>query len=164
MRYVMRQKIFELGDDFTISDEEGKDVFLVDGRAMSMGHKLSFQDMNGRQLAFIKEKLLSLVPTYELYVNDALIAVVKQQMFRLFKHRFHVDVPGPDDLEAEGDFFDHEYTFHRGDDVVGSVSKAYFSWSDTYGIDVRDPKDTVLVLASAIVIDLVCYQEDEEEN
>src|SRR5687767_2502475 len=52
MRYLMRQKIFELGDDFTISDEDGKDVFIVDGRAMSMGHKLSFQDMNGRQLAF----------------------------------------------------------------------------------------------------------------
>lgn len=160
MRYVMRQKIFSFGHDFTIKDEDGKDVFFVDGRALSLGHKLSFQDMNGHELAFIKQKLLSLGPTYEVYVGDQLMSIVKKELFTLFKCRFHVDVPGPDDLEAEGDFWEHEYSFQRGDELVGSVSKRYFSWSDTYGIDVRNPEDTVLVLTSAIVIDLACHHEE----
>ena len=66
----MRQKIFSFGHDFTIKDEDGKDVFFVDGRALSLGHKLSFQDMNGHELAFIKQKLMSWGPTYEVYVGD----------------------------------------------------------------------------------------------
>jgi len=109
MRYVMKQKLFCWGDDFTIKDEGGTDRFFVDGKAFSLGDQLSFQDMQGRQLAFIRQKLLAWGPTYEIYRDNALWAVVKKKLFTLFHCRFIVDVPGPDDLEAKGDFTDHEY-------------------------------------------------------
>ena len=80
MRFVMRQKIFALGDDFTIKDETGNDLYFVDGRALSFGHKLSFQDMQGNELAFIKQKVFSFGPTYEIYVNDELQAVIKKEL------------------------------------------------------------------------------------
>jgi uncharacterized protein YxjI len=70
-----------------------------------------------------------------------------------------VDVPGPDDLEANGDFLDHEYAFSRGDRTVASVSKRWLSWTDTYGIDVADDEDPVLVLASAVVVDMACHAD-----
>jgi uncharacterized protein YxjI len=66
MRYVMKQKIFAWGDDFVIKTEGGQDAFFVDGKAFSIGDKLSFQDMNGKELAFIRQKLLSWGPTYEI--------------------------------------------------------------------------------------------------
>src|SRR5215217_8104413 len=113
MRYVMRQRLFSWGDDFFIKDENGRDVFLVDGKAFSIGDQLSFQDLTGNELAFIKQRLLSWGPTYEVYKDDQLYAVVKKELFSFFKCRFTVDVPGPDDLEAEGDFLDHEYVFNR---------------------------------------------------
>ena len=157
MRYLMREKVFSWGDDFTIRDEAGNDVFLVDGKAFSFGDKLSFQDMAGNELAFIKQKVFSWGPTYEVWRGDQLAAVVKRELFSFFHHRFTVDVPGPDDLEAEGDLMDHEYTLRRGDHVVAAVSKRWFSWGDTYGVDVADGEDDVLVLASAVVIDLACH-------
>ena len=160
MRFQMRQKIFALGDDFTIKDQNDNDVYRVDGRAFSIGHKLSFQDMSGNELAFIKQKLLSWGPTYEVYVNGELQAVIKRELFSFLKHRFVVAVPGPDDLEAVGDFWDHEYTLERHGDTVASVTKRWIAFSDTYGIEVRDPKDAVLVLISAIVIDLVCHHNE----
>src|SRR6186713_1995303 len=69
MRYVMREKFLALGDDFKIADEHGTDRFLVDGRAFSIGDKLSFQDMSGRELAFIRQRLLAWGPTYEVSQN-----------------------------------------------------------------------------------------------
>ena len=63
MRYIMKQKILSLGNDFRIRNEAGEDVFLVDGRALSIGDKLSFQDMAGKELAFIRQKLLAWGPT-----------------------------------------------------------------------------------------------------
>ena len=113
MRYVMKQKLFCRGDDFTIKTPDGQDVFFVDGKAFSLGDKLSFQDMQGKELAFLRQKLLSWGPTYEIYRDGDLCAVVKKHLFTRFRCRFTVDVPGPADLEAEGSFLDMEYTFTR---------------------------------------------------
>ena len=157
MRYVMRQKLFALGDDFTIQDADGRDVYFVDGKAFSIGDKLSFQDMNGHELAFISQKLLAWGATYELFRGGTLTAVVKKELFTLFHCKFTVDVPGPDDLVADGDFMDHEYVFSRGDAAVATVSKQWFTWADTYGIEIADGEDDVLLLASAVVVDLACH-------
>jgi len=157
MRYVMKQKLLSWGDDYTIRDESGTDAFFVDGKAISLGAKASFQDMSGNELAFISQKLLAWGPTYEIYRGGALAAVVKKELFTFFHCTFTVDVPGPDDLKAEGDLMDHEYTFHRGDVPVAHVSKQWFTWSDTYGVDIADGEDPVLLLASAVVVDLACH-------
>ena len=159
MRYVMKQKLISLGDDFTIQDEAGNDAFFVDGKMFSFGDQLSFQDMQGNELAYIKEKVFAWGKTYEIYRSGRLAAVVKKELFTFFQCRFTVDVPGPDDLEATGDFLDHEYAFTRGDRSVASVSKRWFSFRDTYGIDVADGEDAVLVLASAVVVDMACHAD-----
>ena len=159
MRYVMQQKWFTFGDQFAIRDEAGQDVLQVKGRVFSFGDKLSLQDMGGNEIAFINQRMLSWGPTYEIYRAGELRATVKKQLFTLFKCRFTVDVPGPDDLEAEGDFWDHEYRFLRGGEAVARVSKQWFSWTDTYGIDIAEGEDEVLVLASAVVIDMCCHEK-----
>jgi uncharacterized protein YxjI len=159
MRYVMRQKLFSWGDDFTIKTEDGRDVFLVDGKAFSLGNQLSFQDMQGNELAFIRQKLLSWGPTYEITTGGELKAVVKKAIFTLVNCRFTVDVPGPNDLEAKGNFTDHEYRFERTAKTVATVSKRWFSWTDTYGVEVAQGEDDILILASTVVIDMACHQD-----
>jgi uncharacterized protein YxjI len=164
MRYVMKQKLFCWGDDFSIKDERGEDVFFVDGRAFSVGDKLSFQDMARNELAFISQKLLSWGPTYEIYRGSQLAAVVKKSLFTFLHCKFTVDVPGPDDLEAEGDFLDHEYGFTRGGRTVATVSKQWFSLTDTYGVEIAEGEDDILLLASTVVIDMVCHGDDEHRR
>lgn len=159
MRYVLRQNGFCLGNDYTICDESGNEQFYVDGKAFSLGSKLSFQDMNGNELAFIRQKLLAWGPTYEIYRDGELAAIVKKALFRFFGCKFSVDVPGPDDLEAAGDFLDKEYTFTRDGKPVASVSKQWFTFRDTYGLDVLEGEDAVLILASTAVIDLCCHED-----
>jgi uncharacterized protein YxjI len=118
--------------------------------------------MAGNELAFIKQKLLSWGPTYEIYREGQLYAIIKKELFTFFKCRFTVDVPGPDDLEAEGDFMDHEYTFTRGGLSVAEVSKQWFSWTDTYGVDIADGGDDILIIASTVVIDMACHDEKKK--
>ena len=163
MRYVLKQKFWSWGEDFRIQDADGKDVFFVDGRAFSWGDKLSFQDMERNELAFIRQKLLAWGPTYEIEVHGRLVAVVKKKLFTLLRCKFTVDVPGPDDLEAQGSFLDHEYTFERRGREVAQVSKRWFSWTDIYGVDIVSGEDDVLILATAVVIDMVCHQESKHD-
>ena len=162
MRYVMKQKLFCFGDDFTIKNEAGSDVFFVDGKVFTIGQKLSFQDMRGQELAFIRQKLLAWGPTYEIYRDGQLAAVVKKHLFTLFRCAFTVDVPGPDDIEAQGSFLDMEYTFTRGGRQIAEVSKRWFSFTDSYGVDIADSEDQVLLLASTVVIDMVCHADHKQ--
>ncbi len=159
MRYLMKQKLFCFGDDFIIRNEAGDDLYLVDGKVFTIGQKLSFQDMHGNELAFIRQKLLSWGPTYEIYRDGKLAAVVKKHLFTFFRCAFTVDVPGPDDIEAQGSFLDMEYTFERGGRLVAEVSKRWFAFSDTYGVDIADSEDQILLLASTVVIDMICHAD-----
>lgn len=159
MRYLMKQQFLSWGDDFTIKDAGGSDAFVVDGKAFSLGAQLSFKDLAGKELVYIKQRMLTWGPTYEIHKGDQVQAVVKKELFTLFNCRFTVDVPGPDDLQAEGDFLDLEYEISRGARRVASVSKRWFSWSDTYGVDIVEGEDDVLILASAVVIDMACHEK-----
>ena len=164
MRFVLKQKLLSFGDDFYIRDESGRNVFFVDGKAFSIGDQLSFQDLDGNELAYIRQKVLSWGKTYEISRDGQLAAVVKKELFAFFHHRFTVDVPGPDDLEAEGSFTDHEYEFRRGDRVVATVSKRWFSFGDTYGIEIAEGEDPVLLLACAVVVDQACHPDDGKRH
>jgi len=161
MRYVMRQHWLSFGDMFTIRDENDRDAVHVRGKVFSFGDKLTLSDAaGGGEVARIEQRLLNWGPTYEIHRDGQLAAVVKKHLFTLFKTRFTVDVPGPDDLEAAGNFLQHEYAFTRGGREVAAVSKRWFSWTDTYGIDVSPGEDDVLILAATVVIDLVSHDDN----
>ncbi len=164
MRYLLKQKLFSWGDDFYIKDENERDLYFVDGKGFSIGDQLSFQDLERNELAFIKQRLLAWGKTYEIHRDGELAAVVKKELFALFHHRFTVDVPGPNALEAEGDFMDHEYAFTRSGRTVATVSKRWFAWTDTYGIEIADGEDAVLLLASAVVVDQACHPDDGKRH
>ena len=157
MRYVMKQKLFSFTDDYHITNEDGTDIYYVDGKLLSFGKNLSFQNMEQQELAHIQQKLLNWGPTYEITHDGELVAVVKKELFTFFHCVFHVDEPGHDSLTAEGNFSDHEYVFTRAGRQVASVSKQWFTFVDTYGVDVQGDEDPVLILACTVVIDEACH-------
>jgi uncharacterized protein YxjI len=115
--------------------------------------------MQGKQLAFIRQKLLAWGPTYEIYNQDRLRAIVKKSLFTFLYSKFSVDVRGPDDLEVTGGFSAHEYTFERRGEVVATVSKQWFTWTDTYGVEIVEDQDDVLILAVTVVIDMASHKK-----
>jgi len=159
----MRERILSWGDDFTIKDEAGREAFYVDGKVFSFGDQLSFKDRDGKEVALIDQKLLSFGPQYEIVRGGTTVAVVKKHLFTLFRARFTVDVPGPDDLEAKGNFLEHEYVFERDGRDVARISKKWLSLSDSYAIDINEGEDDVVILAAAVVIDLVSHPDQRSQ-
>ena len=158
MRYVIKEQFWSWGDDFHIFNENREPVFLVDGQAFSWGDKLSFQSMDGRELAFISQKMFSFKPKYEIYRDGRLFAEVVKE-WSWFNKSFTLDVPGPNDYAIDGSFWQHDYSFQRSGRLVAQVSKALWSWTDSYGIEVADGEDDVSILCAAIVIDQVLHDE-----
>ncbi len=51
-----------------------------------------------------------------------------------------------EDLRVKGDLLDHEYEIRRDGRTVASVSKKWFTLTDTYGITVDAGEDEGLIL------------------
>lgn len=163
MRFVINQNWWSWGDDFFIKNESGQDIYYVDGKAFSFGDSLVLKDLNGTKLIEIQQKMLSFGASYLIYQDGEKVAEVSKHLFTMFRHKFSVDLEGTaNDLTAEGDFLDREYIFLRNGEVVGRVSKQFFSFTDTYGVEV-EPENALIVLASAIVVDLVCHNKKESK-
>ncbi|MEZ6184023.1 MAG: LURP-one-related family protein [Planctomycetota bacterium] len=150
---------FWTGREFTIKDENDLPAFKVVGQFFSWGHKLRMYDAREREVAYIEQKLLTLKPRFEIYREGRRFAEVVKE-WSWFDKSFTLDVPGPNDYAIEGSFWSHEYTFTRKGRRVAEVSKRFWSWSDTYGIDVAPGEDDVAILATCVVIDLVCHEGD----
>ena len=160
--YLIRERFFRLGEDSEITDEQGRPVFQVDGKVLTLHDRLIIRDPEGREIAQVHRKLAALRPTYKVTIGGEEAAEVRKRLFTPFGDRFTIDVPGPDDLEMAGDLFDHEFTIRRGDQVVATVSKRWFSMRDTYAVDVAAGQDDLLLLASVLALDLAEDQERQQ--
>ena len=160
--YVIREKLFGFGQDSDITDETGRPVLRVDGKALR--DRLVLRDLDGREVAGVKRKLVALRPTYEIEIDGRDAATVRKKLFTPFVDRYTVDIPGPDDLELVGDLFDHDFTVRRGGTVVATASKAFFSLRDTYGVDIAPGEDELLILAAVLALDLAEDRERAKER
>ena len=156
MRYVIKQKAWALSDMFKIFDDQEQPVYQIKGKIFTMGEKLSFQNMEGNELAHINQKLLSLKPKYEIFRGDNHFAWVIKE-FSLLNNKFTLDVPGDDDYKIEGDFWEYEYIFTRSGEVVATVSKKLATQTDTYDVDIVGGEDSIAILATVIVVDMICH-------
>lgn len=160
MRYTLKQDVLAWGDDFEILDETGAAVYFVDGRGFSFVNTLSFQDLQRQELASIRQVLFSWGSQYDLYRGGKLAARVTQKTLSKAKCTFVVDVPGPDDLVAAGDFYNHAYELRRKRRLAATIRSG--DGGSSYAVDVSADEDAVLILASAIVIDLVSHEGSNE--
>ena len=149
MKLYIRQKVFSFKDKFNIYDERGEIKYTAEGEIFTLGKKLHIKDMNGREVIFIKQRLLTFLPKYEISINEgAPVEIVKN--FTLLKHTYTI----PEwDITIKGDFFAHEYEVIRNGDEIAHLSKEWFTWGDTYAINIADARDELMALASILVVD-----------
>jgi uncharacterized protein YxjI len=152
-KYRMREKLFAIGDDYWIEDEEGERAFKVDGKAMRIRKTLVLEDSSGAELFKVQEKKLHIRDTMEIERGGETVATIKKALITPLRDRFSVEVRGGEDMEAKGNIVDHEYKIERGGDKVAEVSKRWFRIRDTYGIEIAPGQDDALILAVTVCID-----------
>lgn len=160
-RYKIHQKMLSIGDDYWIENSDGKRVFKVDGKVLRIRKTLVLEDIHGKPLCQIKERLLTIKDTMVIEdPNGKDIAVMKKALISPLRDRWDVKVNGGDDLVVQGNFIDHEYTIKRKGKKVAEVSKKWFRITDTYGVDVDEGQNDVLILAVAVVIDTMAHEKE----
>ena len=162
-RYKIRQKMLSIGDDFWIENQEGDRVFKVDGKALRLRKTLFFEDLNGNKLCKIQERLLAIKDT--MVVEDPegnQLAVIKKGLIAPLGDHWTVKVRNGPDLDVQGNILDHEYSINERRKKVAEVSKKWLSLTDTYGVEIDDGQNDILILALAVAIDMMSHDDDKK--
>jgi len=105
MRYHMRERAWSLTEAFVIRDDAGTAVLEVRGKFFHIGDNLvMFDRYSGQEVVHIKQRVLSLLPRYEIYRNGQPWADVHEQ-FRLFGERFKVEGGNGMVFHVDGDIW-----------------------------------------------------------
>jgi uncharacterized protein YxjI len=156
-RFQMREKLFSIGDDYWIENDQGQKVFKVNGKALRIRDTWVLEDAGGNEVACIREKKLSIRDAIKIEFGGR-EATVKKELVSI-RPKFHVDVENGEDLTVKGDIVDHEYKIERDGNKIAEVSKKWFRIRDTYGVEVESSADSVLVLAVTVAVDAMMGRE-----
>ena len=149
MKLLFRQRFFSWLDSYDMYDETGVPVYTVEGK-LAWGHCLHILDDSGEHIATVRERVLSLLPRFELYRGEEYVGCIRKE-FTLFRPAFTVDCNG---WYVEGNFLEWDYEILRGDGSrAAAVCKEPLHWTDTYVIDVADPADALPALMVVLAID-----------
>jgi uncharacterized protein YxjI len=158
-RYQMREDLISIGDDFWIEDGSGQRVFRVDGKILRISKTYEFLDKDGQLLCRIKKRLLTIKDTME--IEDAEgkeMAVVRKALISPLRDRWDVKVQNGPDLDVRGNILDHEYSITQERQRVAEVSKKWFRLTDTYGVEITEGQNDVLILAIAVAMDEMTHE------
>lgn len=160
MKYKIKQKIFSLTDSFDIEDERGDIAYTAKGKFFSISSSQTMFDPRGIEVLKIRRKYLSIRPACRLVNSDGSEWLIKKHFWPFWKARYSIRTPNGM-LEMNGDFLQHEYEMRQNGQLVAGVSKKWFSFSDTYGVDIYVPEWTAQLLASVIVIDRIQHSDSD---
>ena len=153
----MREKLFAIGDDFWIENEQGDRAYKVNGKALRMRQTFVLEDPAGDELAKIQERKLSIRDKIAIEHGDETATVHKALIG--IRDRFAIDLEHGEDMKAKGNFVDHEYEIERDGDTVATISKRWFRVRDAYGVEVAAGEDVPLILAVTVAIDALTTRD-----
>lgn len=149
MKLLFKQRLFSWFDSYDIYDEAGNTVYVVKGQ-LSWGHLLKIFDAYGNEVGAVKQRILTFLPKFEIYFGSSYAGCIAKE-FTFFKPKYDIDFNG---WHIDGDFFEWDYSIvDSAGNGVATISKQLFNWTDTYVIDVINPKDALGALMFVLAID-----------
>ena len=148
MKLLFKQRFFSWFDSYDIFNEAGETVYTVKGQ-LAWGHCLKVFDADGRELGTVKEKIFTWLPKFEIWMDGEYVGCICKE-FTLFKPRFTIDYSG---WQVQGEFLEWDYRILDPAGAEVAVISKQFGWTDTYEIDVHDPRNALQALMLVLAID-----------
>ncbi|MET8693890.1 LURP-one-related/scramblase family protein [Streptomyces bauhiniae] len=164
MRLLVRDRLLGIGDDYWIEDENGRKVFLVDGKAMRLRDTFELKDTAGNVLIDIHQKMFALRDTMVIQRAGEDLATVRRKRLSLLRNHYRVDLVDGTELDISGKILDREFAVEYQGELLAVISRRWLTIRDTYGVDVvRDDADPALLIAVAVCVIHLAEKEREDD-
>ncbi len=164
MRFLVRDRLLGIGDDYWIEDDRGNKVFLVDGKAMRLRDTFELKDTQGRVLVDIHQKMLALRDTMVIERDGEPLARITRKRLSLLRNHYRVSLAdGSTELDVSGKILDREFAVEYDDELLAVISRRRLHVRETYGVDVvREDADPALLIAVAVCVIHLAEKERED--
>ncbi len=149
MKLLIKQRVFSWTDSYDVYDESGEAKYFIKAEFFALGHQLHVYDQSHRELGVIHQKILTLLPAFEIEVGGQIIGTIQKQ-FSFFIPKYEIDY---NSWRVEGDFLGWDYDVYSGCSTVIHISKELLHWGDTYVLDFKNPADELNGLLLVLAID-----------
>lgn len=154
----IKQKMFSIGEKFTVKDQEENDVYFVEGSFMKVPKTFSIMNTARDEVATVTKKVFSFLPKFFVEVNGQEVLTIKKEI-SFFKARYTIDAVG---IEIRGNWWDMNFQVEWHGEVVGKVNKVWFSWGDSYKVEILDEAMETIMIAIVVAID--CVKDDNSKT
>lgn len=164
MKFLVRDKLFAIGDDYWIEDEQGRHAFLVDGKALRLRDTLEIKDPSGRVLITLREKMLSWRDAMTLERDGETLATVRKKRLSLIRNHYRVTLNEGTELDVSGRVLDREFAVEYDGELLAHISRKWFRVRETYAVNVvREDTDAALLIAVAVCVIRMAEKERDGE-
>jgi uncharacterized protein YxjI len=163
--YQVRERLFDIGDDYWIETDRGRKAFKVDGKVLRLRDTFEIEDPDGMTVAKMQQRRLRIRDTYKIERAGRPDATLRKALISPLRDKWTIEADDVGEISISGDIFDHEYTFEDEEGrLLAETSKRWFRLRDTYGVQVAPDADHVLILAATVAIDQMAHEDDEDED
>jgi len=153
LKLYIKQKVFSFADRFAVKNEDETDAYSAVGKFFTLGKKLDIYEGasadSSMPVARIEQRLLSFTTRFGIIVRDNHVTDMVRK-FTWFSNDYRLEnLP----WHLEGDFLAHEYSLLDGRNTIMQLSRKWFTWGDSYELDIADDQDPLLCLSIALAVD-----------
>lgn len=162
MDYLIRERVFALGNKFDIEDSMGQSIYRVESQIFALGRKLRIYNRNGEEVAYIEQRIPRLLPEYDIYIDGRQLGSLKKEL-SFFRPSFAIN-SDYGDFEIEGDVLRYNFSILKNGRPVASISKKFLALYDSYMVSVDDDLNQAFILALVIILDQVHHDQSSSSQ
>ncbi|MBE6552086.1 MAG: hypothetical protein E7665_08120 [Ruminococcaceae bacterium] len=139
-------------NDFTVTDDDGEDVFRVVICNSGKEIIVTLYNMSGETVSVIRSKSSPASPKYNIFFGEAICAVVSSR-FSLFSADVKIDsVNGA--FTVNGNCSAPAYSLYNNGKMFGSIAKKWFDSGAAYCITTCADENTAFFVSIVLAVEL----------
>ncbi|WP_440960838.1 LURP-one-related/scramblase family protein [Paenibacillus nitricinens] len=147
----IKQKVFSLSGKFTVKNQQEQDVYYVEGSFMQIPKTFSITNTTRDEVGLITKKIFSFLPKFFVEVNGREVLTIKKE-FTFIKAHYTIHAA---DIEVHGNWWDMDFQVLQYGVVIGKVNKEWFTWGDSYKVQILNEEMEAIMIALVVAIDCV---------
>lgn len=156
-RFQIMRRPLKLSPHYVVRDRREQPLYNIQPLPglLKVSQSIQMVHVDGTETLTLKQRAFAMTPVWEIQRADRPTAIARRKMFSWWNYHWQIQFPGPDDITIIGNFTNREYSFRRGEETIAVVSRRWFSWRHSFGIEIRGGEDFPLLIAATVILDVI---------
>lgn len=161
MKYTIERKLDLLKFEYNIFDEGDKLQYKVLGEMLDFPRKYNIYDMSDEYKIHIEEDVFNLLPRYQIFKGEELLAVINRKL--TLGTKLDVDsIYGM--FKIKGEIFSLNYDIIKEDKIVAQINREMMALLSVYNARIEENENQEFILALIIIIDNINRRRRKARN